>query len=72
MDEKWISSNLMTYLIHMANLNKVEGVNFLRIAIEYIRANPYMIAILKGSTLLNAYNTNKVVVPRHHNRVDNL
>ena len=72
MNEAWISSHIMEYLLHMAKLNKVDGVNLLRMAIEFIRANPYMIRKINCKGLYNLYNTNNVIVILPHDKVVNL
>lgn len=56
----------------MAKLNKVDGVNLLRMAIEFIRANPYMIRKINCKGLYNLYNTNNVIVILPHDKVVNL
>ena len=70
MEESWISSHIMDYLLHMANLDKIADVNLLRMAVEYIRANPYMISNINCTKLLSLYNTHKVVTVFPYDSVD--
>ena len=72
MEESWISSHIMDYLLHMASLKNVEGVNLLRMAVEYIRANPYMTSKIDCTKLLSLYNTHKVVAVLPYITVDDI